>query len=170
MKSIKLVSKKLAVDERARVARLTRVLAEQIPLSKAMKIKVARCSESYGVEFQLPLRPNRNHKNTAFGGTLIAAQALACWAFICEVLDGANIHAEVVVQRQNGEFLLPVKNNFRVLTDSVSLPARERFLATLEKHSKARLQVTARVLVGDRVAGAYSGEYVAIKSREKIGS
>ena len=142
---------------------LSQILKSKIPLSKAMGIRVSGCSVLGGVKFHLPLKPNRNHKNTAFGGTLVAAQALASWAWMMELLDKYNISAEVVVQRQHSEFRLPVKKNFRVATQKVSDAEIKRFLRTLARRHRARLRVSARVLSGGRLAAEYTGEYVALR-------
>ncbi len=146
---------------------LAQLLSTKVPITKAMGLRVLKCEIENGVRFALPLKPNRNHKNTAFGGSLIAAQALACWALICELLDKNNLLAEVVVQRQTGEFLRPVSGSFEVQTDAVRPKAVKRFLETMRRHNKARLQLTARVLLRGHVAGRYTGEYVALSISKK---
>lgn len=143
-------------------------LAKQIPLSKAMGIQVMACDSIKGVRFQLPLKPNRNHKNTAFGGTLVAAQALACWAYSMVILNRAICDAEVVVQVQQSEFLLPVAGDFQVVTEPISTEAIQKFLKTLERKSRARLRITARVIYGGRTASTYWGQYVAISSKSRV--
>ncbi len=142
---------------------LQKILKAKVPLTKAMGLKVLESSADGGVTFALPLKPNRNHKNTAFGGTLVASQALACWAWICELLLANQIDAEVVVQYQNADFLLPVKDDFKVTAKPTSVAETKRFLKTIARHKKARLRVTACVLLHGRLASRYTGEYVAIR-------
>ena len=129
-----------------------------------MGIKVVQCSVTKGVTFRLPLKPNRNHKNTAFGGTLIAAQALASWAWMMCLLEENNLHAEVVVQRQMSEFLSPVTKDFLVETRVPSAAQIKKFLNTLKKKGKARLLIQAEALNHKKSACLYAGEYVAILS------
>ncbi len=145
---------------------LAQLIKSQIPLTKAMGLQVKRCSVRSGVVFSLPLKPNRNHKNTAFGGTLVAGQALASWAWLMAVLDQNQLNAEVVVQRQVGEFLRPVDKNFIVQTDKVPIQELERFLVTLKRRGKARIMISARVLNKGELAATYSGEYVAFSNYE----
>jgi thioesterase domain-containing protein len=142
--------------------RLQMILNKQIPLSKAMKLKVRACA-GQGVEFALPLKPNRNHKNTAFGGTMVAAQALACWSWLMLLLEENAIVAEVVLQRQSAEFLRPVHYNFTIKTRSVNKSAQTQFIKTLKRFSKSRIQVESQVMMRGRLVGTYVGEYVAIK-------
>src|SRR6185437_13585726 len=94
---------------------LSRVLRTQIPLSRQMGIQVTDSSPER-VQFELPLKPNRNHKMTAFGGTLVAAQALASWSLLMEILNDSGVSAEVVLQREHSEFSKPVTADFTVET------------------------------------------------------
>lgn len=148
---------------------LTQILKKQIPLSQAMGIRVLGCSPRDGVKFSLPLGPNRNHKKTAFGGTLVAAQALASWAFLMAHLSEQEIEdVEVVLQRQESEFALPVSRDFVVETMPLSEKELNVFFKTLHRHGKARITVKARVLTSKRsnkIASTYQGEYVALRTR-----
>ncbi len=140
---------------------LSRVLRTQIPLSKQMGIRVVESSPKR-VKFSLPLKPNRNHKMTAFGGTLIAAQALASWALLMEVLFDRDIAAEVVLQREHSEFHIPVTSDFTVETRSLAADQRILFLRTLRQHKKARIEVSAQAKCNGLVACEFTGYYVAI--------
>jgi thioesterase domain-containing protein len=142
--------------------KLEQIIHTQIPLSRAMGINVVRCSKMSGVQFSLPIAPNRNHKNTAFGGTLVAAQALACWALVMTILDNYKINAEVVVQSQTGEFYKPARKNFTVATDKISVFELKRFLNTLKRKKKARIQISSSVICEGMVVACYVGKYVAI--------
>lgn len=143
---------------------LRRVLQTQIPLSKQMGIRVRACSEK-NVEFALPLKPNRNHKKTAFGGTLVAAQALASWSLLMQILARHFIDAEVVLQRERSEFYKPVVADFSVKTRSLARGDVNRFLRTLQSHHKARLEISAQVVCDSQVACEFFGQYVAVMRR-----
>jgi thioesterase domain-containing protein len=56
-------------------------ILKSVPLTVKMGVRVKTLGQK-GLTLALPLRPNRNHIQTAFGGTLIAAQAVACWAWL----------------------------------------------------------------------------------------
>ncbi len=140
---------------------LPQVLQNQIPLSKQMGIEVAVSSAAL-VQFRLPLEPNRNHKMTAFGGTLIAAQALACWGLLMELLTAHHVDAEVVLQREHSEFFKPVAADFLVETRRLVESESERFFQMLQLHKKARIEVSAQVVCNGSVACEFNGQYVAI--------
>jgi thioesterase domain-containing protein len=143
---------------------LQKFIHEKIPLSKAMGLQVAQASMEEGVSFNLPLAPNRNHKNTAFGGTLVATQAICCWAWVTLFLLKNSVEAEVVLQRQTAEFHLPVEGDFSVHVNPPSSEEAHMFLQTLKKHDKARIALKAQVTHKQNIVCEYKGDYVAIKA------
>lgn len=146
---------------------LQRVLETQIPLSKQMGIRVRACS-SKSIRFALPIKPNRNHKKTGFGGTLIAAQALASWSLLMQILANNKMSSEVVLQREHSEFHRPVTADFIVQTRTLRPSEVGRFLRTLRAHKRARIEVTAQVICNRKVACEFSGQYVAIVTPPKL--
>lgn len=146
---------------------LTQILKSQIPLTQAMGLRVSRCSLAKGVQFHLPLNKNHNHKGTAFGGSLVAGQALASWAWLMVLLNAKGVQAEVVVQRQSSEFLNPVDQDFYIETVKVATDEVRRFLHTLKRRGKARISMLARVLNAGELAATYNGEYVALMTSDK---
>lgn len=147
---------------------LSRVLRSQIPLSKQMGIRVVDASPKR-VKFHLPLKPNRNHKMTAFGGTLIAAQALASWALLMEVITEKQVDAEVVLQREQSEFHKPVTTDFTVETRPLARAQVSRFFQTLKHHNKARIEVSAQAVCNGVVTCEFTGYYVAILKKRAAG-
>ncbi len=137
-------------------------LRRQIPLSQAMGLQVERCDVNTGVVFRLPLKPNINHKGTAFGGTLLATQAIACWAWLMEYLAEQNLQAEVVLQRQKGRFLRPTTAEFTVQTLSLSDAKKYSFIKALAKKKKARIHLQCEVRCLDKVTTIFEGDYVAL--------
>jgi thioesterase domain-containing protein len=148
-------------------AKLQAILKAKIPLSTHMRVKVVTCNASVGVRFALPLLPNRNHKKTAFGGSLVAAQALASWAYLMELLENEAVNAEVVIQREHSEFLLPVASEFTVETNLIATSVVNHFFQTLKRHGKARIEISAKVLCDGRMACRFTGQYVAIKTTKQ---
>lgn len=138
------------------------LIFKQIPLSRNMGLRVVQLSIDQGVRFELPLEPNKNHKETAFGGSLVAAQAVACWSWVMILLCEANLSAEVVLQRQSAEFLLPTSKDFEVEAFPLSLEERYSFIKTLNHKGKARLSMKARVRCQGQTTTEFSGDYVAI--------
>ena len=60
-------------------AALQRYMYAQIPISRALGVKVIR-SDGGGVLLAAPLTANLNHRQTFFGGSAAALATLAAWA------------------------------------------------------------------------------------------
>lgn len=141
---------------------LTRYLHEHIPLTRHLGAAV-EAWDGATVRVGAPLAPNLNHRSTAFGGSLSALAILSGWALVHLALRQRGIDARVVIQRTELDFEAPVDGDF---TATSSLPpARDwdRFLATLARHRRARIAVTATLRAASGVVGGeHRGTYVAV--------
>ena len=112
-----------------------------------------------------PLAPNINHKGMAFGGSLHAIATLACWGLLSSYLgeyrqDTGGV--SIVVSRSEVDYLLPVTNDFTITATLDDLSQWQRFMTSLKQHSKARLVLTAELLLaGGESALNYRGEFAA---------
>ena len=53
----------------------------RIPILKSLELKLQSLNDEHSL-LRVPLSPNRNHKGTAFGGSLYASCTAGCYAFI----------------------------------------------------------------------------------------
>ena len=97
-------------------------LYEHIPLSAAMGIRV-RSLGPEGVRLWLPLGPNINHRQTAFGGSIGSAGILAAWTLVHVRLAAAGLSPRIVIQRAVTDFQRPVAADFEALFAEAHLPA-----------------------------------------------
>lgn len=139
----------------------TDYLHRHIPLTAALAARV-RVLEPGRVEIVAPLSPNRNHRGTAFGGSLATLAILSGWVVLQQALQAAKVDARLVIQKSECDYLEPVDADF--VTES-RLPEAEwpRFLQTLERRGRARITVSSLIRVGERDAARASGTYVALK-------
>ena len=138
--------------------RLEALLHDEIPLTRAMQVGVAgydgRC-----LRLAAPLAPNINHKLTAFGGSLYTLAVLCGWGLIHLKLDEAGLHRHIVIQESSIRYLHPVEADM-VAACCVEDAALERFLRTLQRHGRARLELDVAVGSAGETAVAFSGRYV----------
>lgn len=126
-----------------------------------MGIEVRRCDE-HEVRFFAPLNLNKNHKNTVFGGSLTANQALCCWAWIMNLLDEKNIGAHVVIQSNTNQFKRPVDKDFETSCESPSAEELDHFIKTLTAKGRARLKLVSEIKNKGELAVLFEGQYVAM--------
>jgi len=139
---------------------LAHYIHQHIPLAKAMGVSVLSVEE-HAVTLQAPLAPNINHRHTVFGGSASALAILAGWALLHVRLQAAGIADCLVIQRNVMEYEHPILGQFTARS-RLERPERwQQFTATLSRRGKARITVLAALEHMDRVAGRFSGEFVA---------
>jgi thioesterase domain-containing protein len=140
---------------------LARYIHEHIPLSRAMGMAVVSVGEN-AVILQAPLAPNINHQQSVFGGSATALAILASWALLHVRLRAEGIAERVVIQRNTMEYRHPILGAFTARA-TLEHPERWRhFTAALARKGKARVTVSAVLEHLDRVAGTFTGEFVAL--------
>jgi thioesterase domain-containing protein len=144
-------------------ARLQAALGREIPLSRALGIVVASW-DGRTVRLAVPLAPNVNHQDTAFGGSLSAAATLAGWSALWLLLDAHGLSHRVVIQDASIAYRHPVTADFTVECALPEAAAVDHFLATLRERGRARLELAATVRSPDREQVAFRGRYVARRS------
>lgn len=151
------------VPERISARGLTAFLHEQIPLARAMQMKVTEAGDER-VVLEAPLAPNRNHLGTAFGGSLQVLPTLACYSALWMTLREAGYDGHVVVRRSHATFHEPLTGDLRATCVRPLTREVATFLATLRRHKKARLELHAEVAgaTPEKPALKFTGTFVAI--------
>ena len=152
-----------AVEMRA--ARLERYMQRTIPLVEQMQVRVAAYGPT-GLTLTAPLAPNINHEQTAFGGSLASLATLACWGYLWLLLeDEADMH--MVVNEAHIRYLKPVTSTLSAECGAPSTEVREKFLETLKRRGKARIELKALMLQSGTVCAEYLGSFVAYRRGEE---
>jgi thioesterase domain-containing protein len=142
-------------------AEIERYLHEHIPLSAAMQVRVLGAGDG-GIRLEAPLAPNINHRETAFGGSIASLAVLAGWARVHFGLREEGIAARVVVQNHDVAYLLPIDAVFQAEVEPMDPAVWNRFVATLKRHRKARIQFSVNVLCAGSVASSSRATFVAL--------
>ncbi|MDH5377398.1 MAG: thioesterase domain-containing protein [Gammaproteobacteria bacterium] len=146
------------------VKALTELLHHEIPLTEAMGLK-AQTYDGNSLSLFAPLEPNRNHKSTAFGGSLYSVAVLTGWGLLQLKLSEAEISGQVVIQKSSAEYLLPVKSGLVSQCEFVDTKAWERMKKTLQRRTRARLSLRVRILSENgETAMLFEGDYVVHKT------
>jgi thioesterase domain-containing protein len=137
-------------------------LHDKIPLTRAMGLHVAE-SNAHRLVLEAPLEPNRNHLGTAFGGSLHALPTLACYGGLWTLLREAGLDGHVVVKRSSANYRAPVTGPLRAVCLRPSAALVREFISDLQRHRKARMELTATVEgAAGRAAVEFSGSFVAV--------
>lgn len=147
-----------------RLRSLERALHAQIPLTRFMDVRVLRFDDK-GLVLGAALTPNLNHKMTAFGGSLNSLATLACWGMV-QLLCIPERHGAitVVIQQSQVQFLKPINHDFEAICPLPPQPVIEKFLRTLERKSRARLELEASIHTNAEIAVHFRGQFVAYQA------
>jgi thioesterase domain-containing protein len=141
--------------------RLERYLHAQIPISKAMGVRVLR-ADARGVLLSAPLKANVNHRQTFFGGSAAALATLAAWGLAHErLLEHAGLDVHLVIQRSSMEYLEPAAAE--VEAECVAPPdkAWDRLARTVQRWGKGRIELHVELRAAGAVVGSFEGSFVA---------
>jgi thioesterase domain-containing protein len=141
--------------------RLERYLHQQIPLSAAMGVRVRMATPEH-VQLAVPLAPNINHSETAFGGSAAALATLSAWALLHLRLAHAGLQARLVIQRSSMEYEQPIPGDFDAVCRFMDEPAWERFRVTLVRRGRARLTLAAYLVYDAQRMATFEGDFVGL--------
>lgn len=144
----------------ADLAATERFLHEQIPLTRAMGVKV-ESHDARGLVLGAPLEANHNHLGTAFGGSLAALATLAGYALLW--LELGNRDAHLVIRRSELDYRHPVTGPLRAICRKPPEAELAAFRAAFAKAGKARIRLGVTVEEAGRVCMAFEGTFVAIR-------
>jgi len=153
----------MATPDDAHSREATAYLHRHIPLSAAMAVEVQELNDRR-IRLFVPLKPNLNHRETAFGGSLSAAAILASWTVIHSRLDAEGISCRLVIQRSETDYRKPVETDFVVTAELPDKDTWSRFVETLRRRGKSRLDLTAFAGDGADPSVVHQGRFVAITS------
>jgi thioesterase domain-containing protein len=139
---------------------LARYIHEHIPLAKAIGVSVVSVAHD-AVTLQAPLAPNLNHQQTVFGGSASALAILASWALLHVRLQSEEIAARLVIQRNLMEYQHPILGEFTARSMLERPEDWKPFTDMLTRRGRARVTVLAVLEHMGRVAGRFSGQFVA---------
>ena len=142
---------------------LERYLHDHIPLSKAMGVSITAADE-LEVILRAPLAPNINHRDTVFGGSASALATLAAWSLLHTRLQSDGFPSRLVIQRNTMAYDLPIAGDFTARAAYDPATDWARFTRILSRKGKARITVASVLEYQGRLAGRFSGEFVAFGS------
>ncbi len=149
---------------KADIAEVTAYLHRHVPLTRHMGA-VVEAYDGTSVRLGAPLRPNRNHRQTAFGGSIAALGVLTGWVLLHLRLVERGVRARLVIRRSAVDYVKPIAGDFRGACEMPPERTWKDFLRALERSGKARITLTTRVETAEGNGATHEGEYVAILLR-----
>lgn len=139
---------------------LENFLHQHIPASAALGISVLHCDQEK-VELSAPLSINRNHKSTAFGGSLSVIAIMSAWSLVHMHLH--DLDCDIVIQESSMNYLQPANNDFSSVSMKTDEVAWQKFIRMFEKRGKGRITVNSDLYCAGEKVAEFTGTYVAVK-------
>ncbi|MEM8677528.1 MAG: thioesterase domain-containing protein [Cyanobacteria bacterium P01_G01_bin.67] len=136
-------------------------LYKQIPLSKAMQVKVIEVTNN-SVILAAPLQPNINHRSTVFGGSASALAILSAWTLVNFRLRSEGINSRLVIQKNTMSYDQPITDDFDAICSMSDRQIWDRFIKILQRKQKSRIAVKSLVRCNQEVVGEFTGMFVAL--------
>ena len=134
-------------------------LHKHIPLAAAIGVRV-RAARPDETVLEAPLPPDRNHRSTAFGGSLSSLAMLAGWTVVHCILRARDIAGTIVIQRSRQHFSEPVTDAFLAACQGPTPAALAHFIESVERYGKGRLRLKVAIHSRDTLKGSFEGDYV----------
>jgi len=119
-------------------------LKKNIPLFSCMDLTLKSFSQDELI-MKVPLKPNKNDKNTAFAGSIYSSAVLTGWGFLFLKLRESLIENDLVVYKAEIQYFKPISGNFETLAHFKLPHDWESFLAQLKDHKKAKISLEIEI-------------------------
>lgn len=137
-------------------------LFKLIPQTKNLGIKITRI-EDHQITVHGDYALNKNHLDIVFGGSIAAISITTAWSLVQSKIEQAGLKGNLVIKRQEIDYLLPVKTDFECVASFQSVDDWESFKKTYEEKGRARIIVTAQINSEDKVTSKFQGVFVLYK-------
>jgi thioesterase domain-containing protein len=142
------------------IAVLQRTLHDEFPLTRHLAVRVVN-AQLERVSLAAPLAENRNHKGTAFAGSLNAVATLAGWSWFWLLLDSREEVAQVVVQDSTIHYTRPVRTDFTATCEAPGMGIIAQCLAAYHRSGRGRMRLAVEIADEHGIAATFSGRFVA---------
>ncbi|GBF10833.1 YiiD C-terminal domain-containing protein [Tepidibacillus infernus] len=137
-------------------------LHERIPITEEMSFKVEEFKLNK-VRIGAKLKPNINHKSTAFGGSINSLTTVCGWALVFNNMLDIDPNAHIVIQKSSIQYLKPIETDFVAECELTDERKKEKFVNTFRKLGKARIEVDVIIRDGEEIFAQFKGYYVVFR-------
>lgn len=119
-------------------------LYEKIPLTKLMQISIEEFTNEK-VVLKTPLEINRNHKGTAFGGSLVTVLTTNCWLMAFKHFKEINSDCHIVIGKSEIEYKKPVTEDFLSICEIMDFSELNKAKEFFVRKGKTKINLTATI-------------------------
>ncbi len=147
-------------DSQTEQAHFETYLHRELPISRFMQVSVAEVSEQK-VLLRAPLAPNKNDKNTGFGGSLASLLFMAGWGWLFNALRRLEVDADIVVQDSEIRYHRPSVGDLLACCEKPPAEEFQAFLDRLTQKRVARITLSSWIGQASEPNVRMTGRFVA---------
>jgi len=146
---------------------LQQLITSKMPITRYLEFSFDHYDEN-GLVLSAPLKPNINHRGTAFGGSIGMLAILAGYGMTFLLLEDFITPYHIVIQNEKVTFLNPIKNNFKVFCARPKPSDSKKLKSMFLKKGKGRIYQHCSILENESSieAAKFEGSFVVIKDDE----
>ncbi|MGP1716758.1 MAG: YiiD C-terminal domain-containing protein [Methylophilus sp.] len=137
-------------------------LFKLIPQTKNLGIKITKIDENQ-ITVHGDYALNKNHLDIVFGGSIAAISITTAWSLVQSKIEQAGLKGNLVIKRQEIDYLLPVKTDFECVASFQSADDWDSFKKSYEEKGRARIVVTAQIISESKATSKFQGVFILYK-------
>lgn len=133
----------------------------KIPITKHMGMEIKELSRE-SVRVGLPLEPNLNHHDSAFGGSIESLFFVTGWCLVQYLIEDFDPEPVIVGRRGRVSFTGAIRQDFDA---QLHIPGEEEikeFLSDLKTRGKARITAKAFIEIEGKTCAEFEGDFVVL--------
>lgn len=142
-------------------AELKTYIRNNIPLTDFMDFNIEELSD-YTIKVSVPIKPNGNHYNTAFGGSIATLGILSGWALLHSKMRKENINGTIVIKQSTTKYIAPARNDFEAACTDLTKEGWQNFKTELSQNGKASLTLHSQLTSEGNLIAKQESIYVGL--------
>lgn len=136
----------------------TAFLHEKIPLTAAMQIQTEVFSTDK-IILSVPFAPNKNDKNTGFGGSIACLMTVCGWSMMYINFYDLFPQGQIVIQKSEMRYLAPIHGDFQAICICDDEESKQKLITDIQTKGKGKLPLHICCISDGTVAAECTGTY-----------
>lgn len=137
-------------------------LYKNIPILRYHQFKISELTNEK-IVITAPIIENKNHFNTAFGGSISTLGIVTGWTLLLYKVQEGKLPLRLVIQRNSIQYKLPIKSDFISQTE-INNEHWIEFVQTARTNGKAKLTMKINIFSGGILCAEQECKYAALKN------
>lgn len=140
---------------------LQNYIRKNIPLTNFMEFSITELEENF-IKLTVPIKPNGNHYNTAFGGSISTLGIVCCWALLQQKMNNDEQPGIIVIQESNTQYKKPARTDFSAECLIENPNDWQNFKDELNSNGKSKIELISKLYSEGNLIAVHKGSYFGL--------